>query len=405
MRFGDELFMRAAQYAALKVSRLPCWTVDVSPFNSEIRGRSQDGNEHYFYSSVATSHGVAQLGELMGVRHLLSTVEQQSAQDNLPKRSGMPAAEKKRLPRGAYTVALICPLEIEFSAARYMLDEEHERLPRKDGDTNLYTLGVLSGHNTVLASLPEGSQGTATAATVANNLSRSFPDIKLRLLVGIGGGVPSEKNDIHLGDVVVSVPKGTSGGVVEYDLGKQTTTVFERKGFLCPIPSKWRNIVTNMKSDHRTKQNRITEFRLEMLRKYPMLTEYERPSRESDILFPATYKHVVEGATCADCNKDTAITRKQREEPDHPKIFYGLIASGNSVIKDAEKRDRLAHDADGAICFEMEAAGLMNDFQCIVIRGIADYCDSHKNDGWHGYAAAAAAGLAKEILLLEVSSQ
>ena len=41
----------------------------------------------------------------------------------------------------------------------------------------------------------------------------------------------------------------------------------------------------------------------------------------------------------------------------------------------------------------------MNDFRCVVIRGISDYSDSHKNDEWHAYAAAVAAGLAKEILL------
>ncbi|EXJ63384.1 uncharacterized protein A1O5_11433 [Cladophialophora psammophila CBS 110553] len=46
----------------------------------------------------------------------------------------------------------------------------------------------------------------------------------------------------------------------------------------------------------------------------------------------------------------------------------------------------------------LEAAGLMHGFQCVVIRGIADYADSHKNDDWHAYAAAVAAGCAKELL-------
>jgi hypothetical protein len=109
-----------------------------------------------------------------------------------------------------------------MSAARYMLDEEHERLPKNKHDTNSYILGRLNGHNVVIASLPEGSQGTVSAATVATHLARTFPAIELRLLVGIGGGVPSEKNDIHLGDVVVSTPSETLGGVIEYDLGKQT---------------------------------------------------------------------------------------------------------------------------------------------------------------------------------------
>ena len=45
-----------------------------------------------------------------------------------------------------------------------------------------------------------------------------------------------------------------------------------------------------------------------------------------------------------------------------------------------------------------EAAGLMIDFPCLVIRGICDYADSYKNKDWQEYAAAVAAGYAKELL-------
>ena len=68
------------------------------------------------------------------------------------------------------------------------------------------------------------------------------------------------------------------------------------------------------------------------------------------------------------------------------------------MIKTAETRDKISKDAGGALCFDMEAAGLMNDFQCIVVRGIADYADSHTNDDWHAYGAVTAAGCAKELL-------
>jgi nucleoside phosphorylase len=66
-------------------------------------------------------------------------------------------------------------------------------------------------------------------------------------------------------------------------------------------------------------------------------------------------------------------------------------------MKDATLRDALAHDP-GVLCFEMEAAGLMNRFPCLVIRGICDYCDTHKNDDWHGYAAMTAAAFAKDFV-------
>ena len=51
------------------------------------------------------------------------------------------------------------------------------------------------------------------------------------------------------------------------------------------------------------------------------------------------------------------------------------------------------------LCVEMEAAGLMSDFPCLVIRGICDYADSHKNKQWQPYAAAVAAGYMKELLM------
>ena len=50
------------------------------------------------------------------------------------------------------------------------------------------------------------------------------------------------------------------------------------------------------------------------------------------------------------------------------------------------------------LCFEMEAAGLMDEFPCLVIRGICDYSDSHKNDEWHKYAALTAAAYVREVL-------
>lgn len=47
---------------------------------------------------------------------------------------------------------------------------------------------------------------------------------------------------------------------------------------------------------------------------------------------------------------------------------------------------------------ERQAAGLMNHFSCLVIRGICDYSDSHKNKEWQGYAVMAATAYAKHLL-------
>jgi hypothetical protein len=75
-----------------------------------------------------------------------------------------------------------------------------------------------------------------------------------------------------------------------------------------------------------------------------------------------------------------------------------LIASGNQVIKSGWKRNQISRELGGVLCFEMEAAGLMNEFPCVVIRGICDYADAHKNKEWQEYAAAVAAAYTKELI-------
>jgi ankyrin repeat protein/nucleoside phosphorylase len=295
-----------------------------------------------------------------------------------------------------YTVAVVCAMGFEMSAVRYMLDNEHPRLPIKQGDLNLYVLGELSGHNVVIACLP-GTQGKGAAAIVANNMQRTFPSIKWRLLVGIGGGVPSPTHDIRLGDIVVSMPDGLFGGVVQYDLGKDVEDGFTLKGFLWPPPPILRSAVEMMRSDHLTKSNKANTFLSEMLQKWPGLADYQRPPADSDVLFQTDYPHVPDQATCRKCEKAQIVDRLARGS-DNPKIHYGLIASGDRVMRSAMKRNKTGRDIGDILCFEMEAAGIMTEFPCIVIRGISDYADSHKNDKWQHYAAAAAAGCAKELL-------
>jgi hypothetical protein len=92
------------------------------------------------------------------------------------------------------------------------------------------------------------------------------------------------------------------------------------------------------------------------------------------------------------------VTRVIKRKPRAMRVHYGLVASGNQVIKDARFRDALNKGLGGnVLCVEMEAAGL-NNFPCVVIRGICDYADSHKNKNWQEHAAAVAAAFAKELL-------
>lgn len=134
-----------------------------------------------------------------------------------------------------------------------------------------------------------------------------------------------------------------------------------------------------------------------MLEKYPVMRKkgYSHPGPSADRLFQVEYPHTA-GKSCPKCDPAAEVNREPRAD-ESPVIHYGTIASGNTVIKSAQTRD-IIRDRHGAICLEMEAAGLMNNFPCIVIRGISDYADSHKNDRWPSFAAATAAACAKELL-------
>jgi hypothetical protein len=114
-----------------------------------------------------------------------------------------------------------------------------------------------------------------------------------------------------------------------------------------------------------------------------------------DVLFKAECDHIDNADTCITCDAGKIIHRPPHDDF---AIHYGTIASGNQVIKDIATRDKVSGDLGSVLCFEMEAAGLMNEFPCIVIHGICDYADSHKNKQWQRFAAATAVAFSKELL-------
>ncbi|KAH0429420.1 pfs domain-containing protein [Colletotrichum camelliae] len=267
-----------------------------------------------------------------------------------------------------YTIGWICAIVPEFVAARLFLDEVHDE-PRSQSknDNNSYKLGRMGKHNVVIAVLPHGEYGESSAAVVARDMIRTFENIRVGLMVGIGGGAPSPKNDVRLGDIVLSSPVGGYGGVLQYDFGKS----IEEGNWLED------HIQERLKSDNLKKK-------------------YSRPSFESERLFRSDVVYDANKTTAEYCAGDFA-ERSERDVGSVPVVHCGLIASANQVMKDAQKRDALAKEKN-VLCFEMEAAGLMNQFPCLVIRGICDYSDSHKNKQWQGYAAMAAASFAKSLV-------
>jgi nucleoside phosphorylase len=297
----------------------------------------------------------------------------------------------RQLRREDYTVGWVCALPVELAAAQEMLDEEHDTPRCGDHDTNLYTCGRIGEHNVVIACLPDGQTGTNSAAAVAVQMKSTFSSTRFGLMVGIGGGVPSEEADIRLGDVVVSKPHDVHGGVVQYDSGKATPSGFQRTGALNTPPMVLLQAVANLTAKHMRGKGRLLEY----LSKLDSLSNFSREAAGSDTLFKVEYDHVG-SATCAKCKTEHTVNREVRRQD--VVVHHGTIASGNQVMRNAAERDRVSAELSGVLCFEMEAAGLMNTFPCLVVRGICDYADSHKNKRWHPYAAATAAAYAKEVL-------
>ncbi|KAJ4017461.1 hypothetical protein NW761_015121 [Fusarium oxysporum] len=277
-----------------------------------------------------------------------------------------------------------------------MLDDEFEGSETSDAnDNNTYAFGRISEHNVVIGCLPDGRYGISSAAVVARDMVRSFPSLRFALMVGIGGGAPTPERDIRLGDVVVSVPQGKLGGVIEYDIGKRLSNGrFQQTSQLNSPPEVLLGAIPEMRRRHNDprKPDRVLEH-LKLMEDMP---QYQRPAE--DRLYRAVYEHQG-GIYCASCATNELEERPLRVTKRAVTVHYGIIASSNSVMKNAEERDKYARDPELIVlCFKMEAAGLMNNFPCLVIRGICDYSDSHKNDEWHRYAALAAVAYARELL-------
>ncbi|KAF4340702.1 hypothetical protein FBEOM_5418 [Fusarium beomiforme] len=303
-----------------------------------------------------------------------------------------------------YTVGWICAITTEFVAARAFFDEKHDQLETiADNDNNNYSLGKIGKHNVVMAVLPKSEYGTTSAATVARDMLRSFPNIRFGLMVGIGGGAPSAKHDIRLGDVVVSTRGNGKGGVFQYDYGKAIQEhAFVTTGSLNQPPQLLLTALSGLEAEYELEGHQLGAHVDKVLEQRPRLRQkYSRPPPDSDRLYRPDVVHPDSSDGCGDvCSDDPTclVYRKGRgEQEDDPAIHYGLVASANQLMKDALARDKLAASMD-VLCFEMEAAGLMNHFPCLVIRGICDYSDSHKNKEWQGFAAMMAAAYAKDLL-------
>ncbi|KAF3062881.1 hypothetical protein CFAM422_010417 [Trichoderma lentiforme] len=345
--------------------------------------------------------------------------------------------------RDHFDVAIICAIPTEYNAICQIFDEfwdeDGDRYGRAAGDLNTYTTGRIGKHNVVLALLPQ--MGKSNAAAAAASFRSSYNNVELALLVGVCGGVPrassSAEDEILLGDVVIS------RAVVQYDFGRKYPNGFVRKSsFQDNLGKASKNIqglLNNFETDRGLSllQRQTAQFLTQLQsagqsKNRRTLTKYQYPGALKDRLFRPDYRHKHRGSranTCTICSSDTnavceealnetcevlgceesylvdrerlqekqELEESNHEEAQEPAIHIGAVASGDTVLKSGEDRDNIAAK-EGVIAFEMEGAGIWGEIPCIIVKGVCDYADSHKNKRWQDFAAATAAAAAKALL-------
>ncbi|KAI9373902.1 nucleoside phosphorylase domain-containing protein [Aspergillus egyptiacus] len=190
--------------------------------------------------------------------------------------------------------------------------------------------------------------GKGSAAGVASSLLVSYPGVKLALVVGTCGGAPPppDYQEIFLGDVIIS------NSVVEYDFGRQYPGGREIRALLNSLCA-------------------------------------ENTRRVDNILFQACYlyKHYSNAPAGCSCFGNTVLTS----------FYIGPVASADMVMKSGQHQDEIVK-REKVIGFEMEGAGVWDNVPCIIIKGVWNYADSHKNKIWQAYTAATRASAPKAFL-------
>lgn len=328
--------------------------------------------------------------------------------------------------RPDFQVAIISALPLENNAVLCSLDEHWDDANhvygRAEGDPIQYRFGRCGGQPVVIVILHK--IGMEAASTAAQSLRMSFPSINLVLLVGVCGAVPwtpdDKKTEIVLGDVIVSEVLVQLDNIRQYPHGTQ-----RRQDTIYDSPMKPSEEVIGLLQCLKTQAelNRLRKKMMdnlgELLRKPAMDTIC--PPVSEDKLFEPNYIHrhhsgcpecstsesVCNAALKSSCDAipcdDARLIRRDRllaqadGAPSNHMIHFGSIGTGNVVMKSAEHRDKWA-ETEKLIGFEMEGAGIWNKFNCLIIKGVCDYADSHKNKKWQKYAAAVAASVAKGVL-------
>lgn len=302
--------------------------------------------------------------------------------------------------RDDYAVGWVCALPIEAAAAKAILDHVYEN-PSQDripGDKNNYLLGSLHGHNVVVAYPNPALSALTSRADVVTQLHASYKSLRFHLMVGIAGGVPNTKEDIRLGDVVVSRSTAGRPGIIRFDANGERTEDQSVRGRALDQPiSLLLTAVGKAETAAIFEESKMRRYMSEMVQKSAATFAY--PGPEQDVLFESSYDHAtieLGEDSCSHCDQGKIQSRQPREVQD-PVVHHGVIASSRHLMRHGVTRDKFANN-HGILCFDTEVPELRDAVHYLIIRGICDYADSHRSEIWHAYAAAASAAYAKEVI-------
>ncbi|KAL4919010.1 hypothetical protein BDW62DRAFT_209972 [Aspergillus aurantiobrunneus] len=310
-------------------------------------------------------------------------------------------------PNEDYRVGWIFDGPVPGAAAISTLKENwHHPQKRPRGDMNQYCMGTIGDHKVVTAM---SLDGPLSVATLISDTLVAFPNLRVILLVGVASGMPNYEDhptrDIRLGDVVVGVPSDASNGGVKVYASPNGRDVEEIRSLDRPPMSLLTGLNRVQSASDQDPGSKVKAAIDHVLERYPHLgvghdggDSWIRPDASTDRLYRADFQHI-DGSSqpCSNCAESKEVPRDPRLS-DKPVVHRGTIASYGWKLESPVVRDKL-RDLHGALCCATEAWQLRRSFPGIVIQGIAEYGDSHANTKWRGYAAGAAAGLAKELLL------
>ncbi len=303
------------------------------------------------------------------------------------------AAGTHRTPNMGYmdcSVGIVTALAEEFAAMRELLESPATRTV--PGDPNRYTVGSVpavcdgmrvGAHQVALTQLRR--TGTDSAAAAAANLIRSFPGVRLVLMVGVACGVPcptDPSKHVRLGDIVVSDRKG----VVGFTSGVATEAGLVHRDALPPPSAVLLDAINALAADELAHDSRPWE---EYLQRLLANAVFARPPAGSDVLRDAQGRRV-------------RHPRDSARRAGRPRVFRGIIGSSDILLRDSAVRDEFA-SAHALRAIEMEASGIASAAwdhaqPYGIVRAACDYGDPNKNDLWHNYAAAAAAAYARSLI-------